>query len=87
MFPKERPGHPSVARMSIALMLKMYMHHLLLGLSLCTHVICHYHSIPTTQKPYRASTDLPYKQAMYVCVCIYRHMHALLINRHIHEDT
>lgn len=52
------------------------MHRLLLGPSLSVHVTCHYHLIPTTPTSYTATTDLLYKWAMYVCVCLCIYIHA-----------
>lgn len=48
MFPKERPRQPSPERMSIVLMLKVHLHHLLLGPSPSTHVTCHCHLMPAS---------------------------------------
>lgn len=64
MFPKEKPGHASVERMSIVLMLKMYMHCLLLGPSLSVHVTCHYH-LKIVQSYYRSPLQMG-----NVCMCV-----------------
>lgn len=78
MFPKERPGHPSAERMSIALMLEMHMHCLLLGLSPSIHMTCQYYSITATQNPH-STADLPQKWAMCVYVSTYRDTQTCMI--------
>lgn len=78
MFPKERPGHPSAERMSIALMLEMHMHCLLLGLSPSIHMTCQYYSVTATQNPH-STADLPQKWAMCVYVSTYRNTQTCMI--------
>lgn len=50
MFPRERPGRPSVERMLIVLMQKMHFCYLLLCQAPTDHMTCQYHLAQSTGK-------------------------------------